>query len=52
MFKLQIHLPAFCWRNVNKYMLSMVPEDCDALAWVRKNWPASDFRIVYKKEKA
>lgn len=49
MFKLQL-LTLERWINVNYDFLSLLPQDCDVLAYVRANWPASSWRIAYVKD--
>ena len=50
MFKLQLSCMDNGWLDVDSQFLEQIPVDCDALAWVREQWPASDWRIALKKE--
>ena len=49
MFKLQLKVVGH-WTNVNDELKAKLPEDCDVLAWVRKQWPASEWRIAWVRE--
>ncbi len=52
MLKLQLRV-IDRWVNVNQEAMDRLPEDCDVLAWARRQWPASDWRVamVRKEER-
>lgn len=51
MFKIQMQFPGLGWLNVSKDMVEKIPGDVDVMAWLRKNFPSTDFRVVKVKEK-
>jgi hypothetical protein len=53
-FKLQSFIVGLNkWVNVNEDFKARLPENVDVLYWLRKQFPATDFRIAYeRKEKS
>lgn len=48
MFKLQM-LVLDKWVNVNEDLKMRLPVDCDVVAWVRSQFPAGDYRMVWER---
>jgi hypothetical protein len=49
MLKLQIKV-LDKWVNANETLMRSLPEDVDVLIHVRRQWPASDWRVAFVKE--
>lgn len=48
MFKLQIW-ENNGWRTVNAAFRSLIPADCDVMAWLAKQYPGYKFRMAFYK---
>ena len=38
------------WRNINNDLKSRIPSNEDVLVWLRRQFPASSFRVVFERK--